>query len=107
MLGIVCALLALWCIAIYRHARADRKADAQKLEQAARSLSAEQSLRVSDAQRFTDVALSLQNEVISSVTAIERATNENAKLCGLVEKLLGQVEQLLIQTRGRLPPGRR
>jgi hypothetical protein len=116
-LGIAVLLLVLAIRMMYRHSREDRIAhdrenvallaakDAQLVE-LNNKLAAEQALRVDDAKRFTEVALKLQSAVISSVASIEKASGENAKLCGFVEKLVSTVQSLL-EEQQRGPPARR
>lgn len=113
VLGVSVFILALAVRTMYRNSRADRsehaKAIADKdalLCQTFQRLSEEQRMRVEDAKRFTEVALKLQSEVISSVASIEKASAENAKLCKFVERLVDTVEEL-IQERGRTPFGRK
>lgn len=97
--GLIAFVLALALRAIYNHSRSDRiehaeliKDKDQRLEALSSKLSTEQRLRVEDAKRFTEVALGLQSQVISSVASIEKASSENAKLCGFVERLVHALE---------------
>lgn len=101
ILGVAVLVLAVSVRTIYGHARDDRKVFDREREAFANRLSEEQALRVSDAQRFTKVALQLQADVISAVAAIEKSSEENAKLYRLVEKLVEQVDEFLILLRRR------
>jgi hypothetical protein len=113
-LGVAVLLLVIALRTIYGNSRADReehdKQIACKDKELARLygvLADEQRARVDDAKRFTEVALQLQSDVISSVASIERASSENAKLCEFVEKLVSTVESLLEEQRRTGFPRRR
>lgn len=102
VLGLLVFVLVLWLARLYGHSRTDARAyrkDArlhQKEKEALlERLQKEQGLRISDAQRLTDLVLKLQAEVISSVASIKTASTENAKLRKLVAELVDQVRQLL------------
>ena len=101
VLGIACLVLVLALVQLYKHGRADKKDSALELKLERDGHLLERSGRLDDAKRFTDVALKLQAEVISAVASINKANEENAKLCGLVEKLVAALEER------NLPPKRR
>lgn len=101
VLGVAVLVLSLAVRAMYNHGRQDRTAKDKQIGLLQVQLSKEQTLRVDDAKRFTDVALKLQAEVISSVASIDQASRENANLCEFVEKLVDAVEDLLDQKKGK------
>lgn len=105
--GIAVYVLVKALVAIYAHGRKDRTAFDKKfkdkdtqLTTLQERLSEEQELRVQDAQRFTEVALELQGEVISSVSSIDNASGEHAKLCKVVGQLVDAVEDVLERGNG-------
>ena len=106
LLGLAVLILSIALRVLYAHSRTDRVAHTAliaakdtQLGEMTTKLCDEQHMRVEDAKRFTEVALKLQGEVISSVASIERASTENAKLCKFVERLVDTVESLLEEQR--------
>jgi hypothetical protein len=115
VLGLLCAMLLTWSITLDRRARIDAKAAATALESERKraiadrdaaetksrterealqsELAAEQHARIEDAQRYTKLALDLQDRALEACKTLRDHVTEYKRLADSVESLAGTLRR--------------